>query len=81
MTKKNKLKYIFIGIVLVMAALATADSLGVFNTKNYSAVSHGSHNHYVPEDRDPNVSIHSFPTEEPGPNERITRDGRVVPIE
>lgn len=78
MTAKNKLKYYFIAFVIIMAGFAMADSLGVFNTKGYTEVSHGSHIHYVPDDRDSNVPIHNFPTEAPGPDQRITPDGRVV---
>ena len=81
MTAKNKLKYLFLLLVLVLAALALADALGYFNEKPYTAVSHGSHAHYVPHDRNPNVSIDKFPQEEPGPGEKITPEGQIVPIE
>ncbi len=81
MTSKNRLKYIFVGVVLVLASLALADALGYFNEKPYTAVSHGSHEHYVPHDRDPDVSIDKFPQEEPGRGEKITPTGQIVPIE
>lgn len=79
MTSKNKLKYIFIALVIVLAGLALADALGYFNPKPYTAVSHGSHSHYVPHDRDPDVPISDFPREEPGPGEKIAPNGQVVP--
>jgi hypothetical protein len=81
MTSKNTLKYVFIAVVVVLASLALADALGYFNPKPYTAVSHGSHSHYVPHDRDPDVSIDKFPQEEPGPREKITPTGQIVPIE
>lgn len=81
MTSKNTLKYIFIAIVIVLAGLALADALGYFNPKSYSAVSHGSHSHYVPNDRDPNVPINEFPQEEPAPGEKITPTGEIVPAD
>ncbi|WP_372638815.1 hypothetical protein [Fodinibius sp.] len=80
MTTKNKLKYIFIAVVAVLASIALADALGFFNEKPYTAVSHGSHSHYVPHDRNPDVSIDNFPMEEPGPNEKITPEGQIVPV-
>lgn len=78
MTSKNTLKYLFIAAVIIAAGFALADSLGVFNPKPYTAVSHGSHVHYVPENRDPAVGIDKFPTEEPGPDEMITPQGQIV---
>ncbi|MDX1638464.1 MAG: hypothetical protein R3281_10870 [Balneolaceae bacterium] len=78
MNAKNKLKYIFIVAVIVAGGFALADSLGFFNPKPYTEVSHGSHVHYVPENRDPNVGIDKFPTEPPGPNEVITPQGQIV---
>lgn len=78
MTSKNKLKYIFIVLVVIAAGFALADSLGFFNPKPYTAVSHGSHFHYVPENRDPNVSIDKFPQQKPGPGEMITPTGQIV---
>ena len=81
MTSKNTLKYIFIVVIFALAVLALADALGYFNTKPYTAVSHGSHVHYVPDERDPDVSIDKFPQEEPGPNERISPTGQIVPAE
>jgi hypothetical protein len=78
MSRKNLIKYLFIVAVFVIAAFAVADSLGVFIDKPYKAVPHGTHNHYVPFDRKEGVPIGDFPTEEPGPNEKITPEGQVV---
>ncbi len=79
MTSKNKFKYLFIAVVIVLAAVALADSLGYFNPKPYTAVSHGSHFHYVPENADPDVGIDKFPMTKPGPNEVITPTGQIMP--
>lgn len=78
MSKKNLFKYLVIVGIVVLAGFALADALGYFNPKPYTAVSHGSHVHYVPENRDPDVPIGDFPTEKPGPNEKITPKGKVV---
>lgn len=78
MSRKNIFKYLVIFGIVVLAGFALADALGYFNPKPYTAVSHGSHVHYVPENRDPGVPIGDFPTEEPGPGEKITPAGKIV---
>jgi len=78
MTSKNLIKYIFIAVVLVAGSFALADALGWFNPKPYTGVSHGSHVHYVPEDRDPDVAINKFPQQEPRAFEGITATGQIV---
>lgn len=77
--KRKAVKYIFIVVVVVVAAFALLDSTGVFNPKPYTAVSLGSNVYYVPNDRDPDVSIDKFPTIKPLPSEAITPTGQIVP--
>jgi len=79
MSFRNKLKYAFITVVLIIAGLALADALGAFNPKPYKAVRHGSHVHYVPNDRDPSVPLDDFPMKKPGPDEKISPTGQIVP--
>lgn len=64
--------------VLLFFALVMREVLDPFGSKGYVEISHGDHVHYVPEDRNPDVSISNFPTQPPGPNERITPEGRIV---
>lgn len=67
-------------IVAVVLGLALMNAIDPYDERGYVAIPHGDHSHWVPRDRDPNVSISSFPVVAPGPNERILPDGRVVPI-
>jgi hypothetical protein len=72
-------RWILVGIAAFFLLFALVNAIDPFGDKGYVGISHGDHTHYVPEDRDPNVSISNFPSEPPGPNERILPDGRVVP--
>jgi hypothetical protein len=63
-----------VGLVLLMMRTV----LDPYGEKGYMEISHGNHVHYVPEDRNPNVSISNFPTSPPGPDERILPNGQVV---
>lgn len=68
---------IFIAAFLFFLSVVR-ESIDPFGDKPYLEISHGDHVHYVPENRDPKVSISNFPTQRPGPNEIITPEGRVV---
>lgn len=74
-------RLILLGVAGFFLFLALLSALDPFGSKGYVGISHGDHTHYVPEDRDPDVSISNFPGTPPGPNERILPDGRVVPRE
>ena len=76
-TKRRR--WIVVGLAAFFLALAFWSAINPFGDKGYVGISHGDHTHYVPEERDPEVSISNFPSVPPGPNERILPDGRVVP--
>jgi len=72
-------KPVFLVILAIVFMLAMFSSLGFFDDKPYTIVPHGNHSHYVPKDRDPNMSIHEFPQQPPPPGMKIAPDGRIVP--
>lgn len=71
-------------ILLVLAAIFFAfvvyQVLNPFPDQPYMEIPHGDHVHYVPKDRNTDVPLNRFPTQPPGPNERILPDGRVVTV-
>ena len=73
---KNKY-YLYI-IVFIILAIASADALDLFTEKPYLMVPHGSHNHYVPHNRDESIPVHNFPMEAPKDDEIITPQGQIV---
>lgn len=72
-------RWILVAIAAFFLAIAFWSAINPFGDEGYVGISHGDHTHYVPEDRDPDVSISNFPSTPPGPDERILPDGRVVP--
>ncbi len=78
-TRWRKWAALFIAAVILVFAMS--EVIDPFGDEPYIAIPHGDHVHYVPEDRNPNVPLSSFPTQKPGPNERITPTGQVVPID
>jgi hypothetical protein len=64
-------------MVLILVLRSVLDP---YDERGIMTVPHGDHNHYVPQDRDPDVSISNFPVVYPGPGERIMPDGRIVPV-
>ncbi len=67
-----------VGFFVVIVVLMMRTVLDPYGDKGYVEIPHGNHVHYVPADRNPNVSISSFPTSPPGPDERILPNGQVV---
>lgn len=73
-------RWMIVVLVVLFVGVMMADALGVFNDQPYTAVPHGSHNHYVPNECE-DIVASDFPTVEPAPGERITCEGDVVPAE
>lgn len=71
-------RWILLGVAAVFFAFVLYKVLNPFPDQSYLEIPHGDHTHYVPKDRNPDVPMNRFPTQPPGPNERILPDGRVV---
>lgn len=76
---KKRARFYLLLIIGLFLVFVFIDSLGTFDARPYYEVPHGNHTHYVPKDCDPALSPGDAPTREPGPGERITCDGRIVP--
>lgn len=77
--RSKVLIYLLLVFIVGIAFVAVSDSLGLFSNKPYKAIPHGTHNHYVPHERDSDIPIGEFPTQPPSDREVITPDGRIVP--
>jgi len=78
MNTKFKRRLFFAVVAAIISGIVIIDAVGVFDDRPYLVVPHGSHNHYVPRDRDQSVPLDAFPTTEPRPGERIMPNGEVV---
>lgn len=72
-------RWVLLVVAAVFFTFVMYRVLNPFPDQPYLEIPHGDHVHYVPKDRDRDVSMSNFPTQPPGPDERITPDGRVVP--
>ena len=78
---RKRFRWIVLALAAVFFAFIFADTQGVFDDRPYMEVPHGNHSHYLPWDCGEELDAGRFPTRPPGPNERITCDGRFVPVE
>lgn len=76
---RSNRKWIVAAVALVFFGYLMWQVVNPYRGQRFEQVPHGDHVHYVPKERDTDVPISRFPTQKPGPNERITPDGRVVP--
>lgn len=51
-----------------------------YRGQRFEKIPHGDHVHYLPKDRNEDVSVSRFPTRKPESGERITPTGEVVPV-
>jgi hypothetical protein len=72
-------RWIVGGLALLFFAFIMWEVVNPYRNQRFEEVPHGDHVHYVPKDRNPDVPLNRFPTQKPGPDERILPDGEVVP--
>ena len=88
MTTRQKVRFGLFAALALLFAFALADALGlrasrtsVVSPLGYTAISHGSHTHYVPNDWDGTASISDFPTAPPPPGSTVSATGQIVPLD
>lgn len=72
-------KWVAGAVLLIFFGALFREVINPYRNQRFGEIPHGDHVHYVPKDRDPDVPIGRFPTQEPAEDERITPDGNVVP--
>lgn len=72
-------KWVAGAVLLVFFGVLMREVINPYRNQRFEKVPHGSHVHYAPKDKNPDVPISQFPTQKPDENEDITPDGRVVP--
>ncbi|WP_208426953.1 hypothetical protein [Salinibacter sp.] len=71
-------RWVAAGLFLVFFVVVMREVVNPYRGQRFEKIPHGDHVHYVPRDRNPDVSISRFPTQKPEADERITPDGQVV---
>jgi len=77
-SRSSTRRWILLTVAAAFFAFVVYHVLNPFPGQPYMEIPHGDHVHYVPKDRNPDVPMSNFPTQPPGPDERILPDGRVV---
>lgn len=68
-------------ILVIFFAALMREVINPYRNQRFEEIPHGDHVHYVPSDRNEDVPVSRFPTQEPDEDERITPEGDVVPRE
>lgn len=74
-------KWVAAAVFLVFFSVLMWKVINPYRGQRFEKIPHGNHVHFVPKDRDPDVSVSQFPTRKPEQDERITPDGDVVPLQ
>ncbi len=84
----RRIRQILLLLVSVVVLFAIADALGLRTSSTgvrsplgYVEISHGGHNHYVPNGWTGEPGISNFPTTPPGPGMTVGPTGEIVPLE
>ena len=80
-TGRSWRKWILGAALLVLFSYLLWYVVNPYRNQPYAEIPHGDHVHYVPKDRNEEVPIGRFPTRPPEPDERITPDGEIVPVQ
>lgn len=80
MTQRRQFKLILTVIAVVFVVVALVDALDLFSSKNWGEIPHGNHSHYVPNDRDDNVSVSNCPQRPPGDNEMLSSQCQLIQL-
>ena len=71
-------KTIILGVGLALVSWVMLDALGAFDSKDFTAIPHGSHDHYVPKIRDEGVGADNCPTRPPESDEFISTQCQLI---
>jgi hypothetical protein len=79
-SQKRRFKVILSVIAVVVVAVSLIDALDLFSNKAWSEIPHGSHSHYIPNNKDENVSIGDCPQRPPAENEMLSSQCQLIQL-
>ncbi len=75
---RGKVRTILIALLGFFLAFVLLDSTGLFDSRSYFEVPHGSHTHYVPKECEPALPVSQSPTTRPREGEKVDCTGQIV---
>ena len=87
MTTRQKVRSVLFAAIALLLVFVLMDALGlresetgVVSPKGYIEISHGGHNHYVPNGWTGEPGISNFPSTPPPDGMTVGPDGQLVPL-
>lgn len=79
-SNRTNLRRIVFGVAVVFAVIVLVDALDLFDSKSWTEISHGNHSHFIPYDKDEDVSVSSCPQHPPADNEMLSSQCQLLTL-
>ena len=80
MTQRRQLRLFLAAFAALFVAIVLIDALDLFSDKDWSEIPHGSHSHFVSNNRDEGVSASDCPQRPPADNEILSQQCQLIEL-
>ena len=79
-SRRTKARWIIGGVAALLVCVVIVDALDLLDDKTWTEISHGNHSHFVPYDKDADVSVSDCPQQPPGADELLSSQCQMLSI-
>ncbi|MBL7978551.1 MAG: hypothetical protein JNN12_09425 [Bacteroidetes Order II. Incertae sedis bacterium] len=76
--QKPLIKRLIPVILILFVLIAFGRAMGCWDNSTYSAINHGNHKHYMPNERDAGIGMGNCPTRPPAADEFFSRQCQII---